>query len=241
MTGGTVIINGPTNDGNGALDYSGSFKITGGLLIAAGSSGMAMAPGQASTQYALMVNFEQAQSAGSIVHIENADGKNILTFAPAKNYQSVVLCSPQIQNGETCVVYTGGSSSGDVTDGLYSGGIYTGDTQIESFTISDMVTTVGSYSGGMGGFSGGPGGGGMMPGVPGGMAPDGTGSMPGGYARCTTGKIVISSELFSLSQFFCISSLRPSGVSSISSVTLSTLDAISRDTSNTLKPPYSIT
>jgi hypothetical protein len=31
MTGGTVIISGPTNDGNGPLDYGGEFKITAGI------------------------------------------------------------------------------------------------------------------------------------------------------------------------------------------------------------------
>ena len=40
MTGGYVIINGPTSNGNGALDHV-SFKITGGFLLAVGSSGMA--------------------------------------------------------------------------------------------------------------------------------------------------------------------------------------------------------
>ena len=43
-TGGTVIVNGPTNDGNGPLDYLGTFNISGGLLVAVGSSGMAQAP-----------------------------------------------------------------------------------------------------------------------------------------------------------------------------------------------------
>lgn len=39
MTGGTVIVNGPTNSGNGALDYDGTFEISGGYLVAAGRLG----------------------------------------------------------------------------------------------------------------------------------------------------------------------------------------------------------
>lgn len=35
---------GPTGNGNGALDYDGSCEITGGILVAAGSAGMAEAP-----------------------------------------------------------------------------------------------------------------------------------------------------------------------------------------------------
>ena len=41
---GTVIANGPTNDGNGPLDYLGTFNISGGFLVAVGSSGMAQVP-----------------------------------------------------------------------------------------------------------------------------------------------------------------------------------------------------
>jgi len=55
MTDGIVIIHGPTSNMNGALDHA-SFKITGGLLVAAGSSGMAQAPGTSSTQYSLLLN-----------------------------------------------------------------------------------------------------------------------------------------------------------------------------------------
>ena len=90
MTGGTVLINGPTNDGNGPLDYYGEFKVTGGLLVAVGSSGMAEAPSETSTQYSIMVNFEQAQQPGTLVHIEDQNGEDLLTFSPTKQYQSVL-------------------------------------------------------------------------------------------------------------------------------------------------------
>jgi len=96
-----------------------------------------------------------------MVHIETEDGEEILTFVPTKEYQSVLLSSPELQNGSTYVVYSGGSSTGTVTDGLYSGGTYTAGTQVTSFTISSMVTGAGS-----GGFPGGPGG--NMPGPGGG-------------------------------------------------------------------------
>lgn len=38
QTGGTVYVEGPTNGGNGALDYDGTFNIIGGDLIAVGAS-----------------------------------------------------------------------------------------------------------------------------------------------------------------------------------------------------------
>jgi hypothetical protein len=154
MTAGTVIVNGPTNDGNGPLDYLGTFNISGGYLVAVGSSGMAEAPSTTSTQYSVMYNYASAQAAGTVVHIETESGQDVLTFVPTKQYQSVLLSSPELENGLTYVVYSGGSSSGTLTDGLYSGGTYTGGTQVASFTIASMVTSAGSA---VGGFRGGPG------------------------------------------------------------------------------------
>ena len=157
MTGGVVIINGPTRNDNGALDYMGTFEITGGFLVAVGSSGMAEAPSASSTQYSVMLNLSPSLSAGTMVHIGTEDGEEILTFVPTKAYQSVVLSSPELKNGSTYVVYSGGSSTGTVTDGLYSGGTYTAGTQITSFATSSFVTVVGSSGGGFpGGMPGRP-------------------------------------------------------------------------------------
>jgi hypothetical protein len=143
MSGGTVIVNGPTNNGNGSLDFS-SFDISGGYLITAGSSGMAQSPSTSSTQYSVMYNFDTMQSAGTLVHIETENGEEALTFAPAKEFQSVVVSSPELVNGSTYVVYLGGSTTGTPIDGLYSDGSYTAGSQVASFIISSMVTTLGA-------------------------------------------------------------------------------------------------
>ncbi|MBI3151945.1 MAG: carbohydrate-binding domain-containing protein [Chloroflexi bacterium] len=157
MTAGTVIVNGPVENMNSPLDYSSAFNLTGGYLLAVGSSGMAQAPSASSTQYSVQYGFESQQAAGTLVHIETESGEEILTFMPTKAYQSVVLSSPALANGSTYVIYSGGSSSGAAVDGLYSDGTYTAGTQIASFSISSMVTTAGTTGGGFPG--GGPGGG----------------------------------------------------------------------------------
>ena len=143
MTGGTVIINGPTVFYNGALDFAGDFRITGGYLLAVGSSGMPQAPSTSSTQYSVMMSLLSPQPANTMVHIESEDGEGVLTFIPTKEYQLIVLCSSGLKNGVTYTVFTGGSSTGMVTDGLYSNGVYTAGTKMEIFTISSMVTTAG--------------------------------------------------------------------------------------------------
>lgn len=148
MTGGTLLVNGPTEAMNAALDYDGGFTLTGGFLAAAGSAGMAMAPGADSTQPSALIYFDAEQAAGSLVHIVDSAGQAVLTFAPAKACQSLVFSSPALVSGQTYTVYTGGSATGDSSDGLYSQANYTGGAQIASFTIASSVTTVGS--GGMG-------------------------------------------------------------------------------------------
>ena len=176
MSGGTVIVNGPTNNGNGSLDF-GTFDITGGFLITAGSSGMAQSPSTTSTQYSIMYNFDTMQSAGTLVHVQTESGEEVLTFAPAKEYQSIVLSSPALVNGTTYVVFTGGSSTGTNVDGLYTNGTYSAGTQIASMAISSMVTTAGTAGGfgpGGGGRPGGPGGDGSMPPSGEGLPPDGS-------------------------------------------------------------------
>jgi hypothetical protein len=111
---------------------------------------MAQAPSQSSTQYSLMHNFSAMQAAGTLVHVESAEGEDILTFTPTKEYQSVLISSPELQNGETYVVYTGGRSTGTTVDGLYADGTYTPGTQAASYTLSSVVTSNGG-SGMMGG------------------------------------------------------------------------------------------
>lgn len=133
MTGGTVIVDGPTSDGNGALDFV-SFTISGGFLVAVGSAGMAQAPDDAA-QAVAGLSFGSTVAAGTMVHIEAADGTDMLTFTPTKDYATVVLSSPDLEAGATYTVYTGGSSTGTETDGLYTGGTYTPGTEAGTFTL----------------------------------------------------------------------------------------------------------
>lgn len=141
MTGGTVIVEGPTANNNASLDYDGSFKITGGNLVAVGSSGMAQVPGTTSTQNSVLVNFTAAQNAGTLINIQNTNGKEVLTFKPLKKYQSIAFSSKELTNG-SYNVYVGGSSTGSEKDGLYSEGTYTAGTKNTSFTVSGVVTKV---------------------------------------------------------------------------------------------------
>ncbi|WP_088656154.1 carbohydrate-binding domain-containing protein [Geofilum rhodophaeum] len=142
MTGGTVIVNGPTSNGDGALDYDQKFTISGGLLIAAGSSNMAQAPGTASSQPVISIAFSGTVSAGTLVHLATKEGAGVLTFAPLKNMQHLVISSPELAVGESYMLYKGGSYSGRYFRGLYTEGSYTQGTLYKEWTINSMVTNV---------------------------------------------------------------------------------------------------
>lgn len=169
MTDGTVIVNGPTNNNNAPLDYDQSFNISGGLLIAAGSSGMALATSEESTQNSIMMTYPETQSAGTLVHLEDSEGKTIVTFAPEKDYQSVVISSPELTKDASYTLDSGGTASGTESNGLYSDGEYKDGTSVVEFTISETVTWLNESGvteantghGGMGGPGGMEGFGGM--------------------------------------------------------------------------------
>lgn len=140
MTGGVVLVHGPTVNNNSAIDYDGSFVITGGFLAAAGSSGMDQAPGASSTQNSIRMTMSTAKAAGTLVRIQDSAGEDLLTFKPAKTFQSLVFSSPDLLTGATFTAYTGGTSTGVLSDGLYQGGTYTPGSLYGSFTIANRTT-----------------------------------------------------------------------------------------------------
>jgi hypothetical protein len=130
ITGGTVVVNGPTSDGNGAIDVNGEFLISDALLIAAGSAGMAETPSATSDQPSLVLTFDAAQPAGTIVRIQASDGTNVATFEASKPFQSLVFSSATLVRGTTYDVFVGGSVSGTSVGGLYLDPAYTSGTSV---------------------------------------------------------------------------------------------------------------
>lgn len=156
ITGGETYVSGPTNDGNSALDYNGTGTVTGGIFIAAGSSGMAENFGDSSTQGVMMVTVN-SQAAGSAVSLSDSSGNELVSWTPEKEYTSVIISCPEITTGQEYTLTTGSDT-----------------TQI---TMNSIVYGSGSGMGGNPGNGGGPGNGGDM-----GQKPDdgnGTGKGPG--------------------------------------------------------------
>ncbi|HEY1015551.1 MAG TPA: carbohydrate-binding domain-containing protein [Herpetosiphonaceae bacterium] len=148
MTGGLVLVSGPTAQMNAALDYDGGFAISGGTLVAAGSAGMAQAPGANSSQRSVQINFTATQPAGSLVQIQAADGANLMTFAPAKDFQTLVFSSPALAAGDYQIL-VGGSPAGAAVGGWYEGGAASAGAAYATFSASEIVTQVGTAQGRM--------------------------------------------------------------------------------------------
>lgn len=156
ISGGTVIVNGPENSGNGALDSNGEIIVTGGTVVAVGMSGMAECPSENSSQNCVSAIFDNTYSGGTLVTLSDDSGNEIISFLPQKSFDNIIISSPDIQNGVTYTLYTDGSSSSEEQYGLYTNGGYNNDgTESGSFTVESVVSYVGKQSMMGGGFGGG--------------------------------------------------------------------------------------
>lgn len=144
MTGGTVIVHGPVSNPEVGTDYNGSFNISGGFLVITGpnSGNMIEATSTSSEQYAVKASSNSQIPANTLFHIQDEDGNNLVTFQPVRNCYYIVFSSSELKNGSYYYIYTGGTSTGVNTNGLYSEGEYSGGTLRKSFSISAKVTNV---------------------------------------------------------------------------------------------------
>lgn len=164
VSGGTVYVNGPVSDGDGALDYNGGAEITGGTIIAVGSSGMAQGFSDDSSQCSILQSLTESQEALSVITLKDGDGNELLSWKPEKKYSSVLISCPEMKEGETYTLTAGNESN--------------------ELTLESVVTSNGS-AGGMGRMGGGmKGNGGQKPGGADGEIPEGMdppdGEMPEG-------------------------------------------------------------
>ena len=103
MSGGSVFVEGPTGNDNGALDYDSSAKITGGVLCAIGSSGMAM-------------NFSSATQGSILLNSASGSSNTKITcgsysWTASKSFSSVVVSTPEMSSASGTYTVTVGSQS----------------------------------------------------------------------------------------------------------------------------------
>lgn len=159
ISGGTVLVNGPTRGGNGVFDIgdrSGdTLTITGGTVVGAGTSDMAVTPDSA-TQYYVVTSSGSSggmgrpgqsglsgfssQSAGKAFKLTNPSGDEIITYVPSKNYAWVFVSTPEMTSGSYTLNYGGTVSGGTFTGkdayGIVTGGAYSGSS---SCTLTAVI------------------------------------------------------------------------------------------------------
>lgn len=154
LSGGYVVVYGPVDNGNGAIDYEKSFAVSGGEMIALGSSGMAQAPGTLS-QPCLSIYADVSEN--SKIEVRDSSGNVVMSTTTPKKCSSLIFTSDKFTSGESYSIYANDSLLSTVTAEIgVSGG---GATASGGFG--------GFGGGGFGGFGGGGFGGG-----PNGQRPD---------------------------------------------------------------------
>lgn len=107
VSGGGTYVLGSSDTGDGALDYDLSATITGGIVVAAGQSNMAVNFGTHSSQGSILINSVSQQQAGSEVILLDADEKELLAHTIEKSFNSIVVSCPAIVDGGTYTLKMG--------------------------------------------------------------------------------------------------------------------------------------
>lgn len=136
INGGETKVDGPTNDGNGSLDYDSTFEVNAGAFLAGGSSGMMQGISSSSKLYNLSIGFTSNYGNSDVITIVDSLDNEIISYSSSKSYSSLVVATPSFQKGESYVIKINGAD-------------------YKSFTISNITTNIGNVNS-MGGFMGNP-------------------------------------------------------------------------------------
>lgn len=119
ITGGALYVTGPESNGDSALDYEKEAVITGGTVVAAGYSGMAVNFSSSSTQGSMLVNITNTVSGE--VTLKDESGETLVSYTPQKSYNSVVISTPKIEVSKTYTVSMAGTETSVTMDSLIYG------------------------------------------------------------------------------------------------------------------------
>lgn len=110
VSGGTTTVYGPVNDGNGPLDYGSEATVTGGSIIAGGSSGMAEGFTSSENQGSILTKLSSVVKANTEIMITDSDGKQVLSYTSPKDLSALIFSSSDITKGDTYTIQAGSLS-----------------------------------------------------------------------------------------------------------------------------------
>lgn len=101
---GKTVIDGPTNNKNGALDAGLGIRMSGGEVIAVGASGMAEALGKESKICNMSIYFPEKYLPGTKIEIKNGDN-SIISHTSSKSFNHLAAGTEKITKDETLTIY----------------------------------------------------------------------------------------------------------------------------------------
>ncbi len=131
ISGGVVTVFGPSSGMNGGLDADNGILVDGGTLFVTSVLGMVETPGSNSKQYVVSYGTKTSFNKGDVISVKDSSGNELISVTLIKTCQSVIVSIADFQKGKT-----------------YS--IYNGDDLVETFTISQVLTQIGTSQGGFG-------------------------------------------------------------------------------------------
>ncbi len=147
VKGGIVLVSGPENNGNGTLDYNDTGSVTGGMVIAAGSIGMAENFGSTSSQCSILYAFSSPQKAGTRLTLCDEDGTVLLSWAPGKTFQTAVFSTPGLISGSSYQILLGGTVEGTDECGFVSSGTLKNGSAVDTIQLTSTIYSNAAASG----------------------------------------------------------------------------------------------
>lgn len=123
INGGTLLVNGPSSDGDGAFDYDGEATISGGTVLMAGAVGMAQSFTSGTQAFALV---QASGSAGNVIEATDADGNVIATLTATRAFGCVLVSGAGVSDGDTITVSVDGAATMAMASTTGTSGIVTG-------------------------------------------------------------------------------------------------------------------
>lgn len=128
VTGGTLIVYGPTTGADTGLDADGGILIDGGNVFVASSKEMLEIPASNSKSNVLVYGVNTVP-AGSEIILTNADGGEMVRITLKKQAQAIILSTPEL-----------------ATNGTYS--LFADENLLASFSVTETITAIGVRSNG---------------------------------------------------------------------------------------------
>lgn len=146
INGGIIFVMGSDVGGDSGIDTDDGYTINGGFVVALGSD-MIETPNNISKQNTLAFTLDNTISKDTIVTLMK-DEEVIVSFKSTKNFKTIIISTEYLTNGNY-TLYTGGSNTGVLSNGIYKGGTYTKGNIVsvnnyESFSINKTVNTYGT-------------------------------------------------------------------------------------------------